>query len=123
VASVHAHAPLAAGVGFRKPHLSWRVPHRFYTLYENATIDVAKVQTIGEGVPVLAYEMNGEMGQIYKKDGKKYQESPDGPPLPTELQRALRHGYCESLGATPAPTLATNTLSRRCSRPGGTCGA
>lgn len=86
-------APFYIGVGFRKPHLQWRVPHRFYELYENVTIDVAKVQEIGEGVPVLAYEMNGEMGQVYTKDGKKYQESPHGPSLPTELQQALRHGY------------------------------
>jgi hypothetical protein len=76
--------------------VSWRVPSQFYKNYENTTIDVAEMQTIGKDVPVLAFEMNGELGQVYKKGGKTFQESPNGTSLPTDLQRALRHGYCES---------------------------
>eukprot|EP00039_Didymoeca_costata_P004773 m.76012 g.76012 ORF g.76012 m.76012 type:complete len:564 (-) comp12538_c0_seq2:173-1864(-) len=85
------------GVGFRRPHLAWRMPKRFWDMYEGKTIDVAKMQTIGNNITVLAYEMNGEMGQIYKKAGKSYQESPQGPSLPTDLQRALRRGYYASV--------------------------
>lgn len=85
-----------AGVGFRRPHLGWRAPRRFYHLYNSSTLDLAKVQTIGEDVPVLAYEMNS-LNNLYRKGNETttHQESPHGPPLPVELQQAFRHGYCE----------------------------
>ncbi len=83
-------------VGFRRPHLEWLVPQQFWDMYAEQAdkLSLAKHQTIGENITTLAYEMNGGMGQNYTTpEGKKYQESPDGPPLPEDLQRTLRRGY------------------------------
>ena len=70
------------GVGFRRPHLAWRQPRQFYALYANANLSVAKHMTIGTNITTLAYERNGEMGQLYTdaRTGKKYTESYDGKP-------------------------------------------
>jgi len=104
--------------GLRKPHLAWRVPHKFWAQYEGKTISLAKHMTIGENITVLAYEMNGEMSQVYTKKklsstagsrsedlhqlfvdddlndvgGSTWRESPGGPPIPNDLQVALKRG-------------------------------
>lgn len=51
-------------VGFRKPHLEWRTPQKFWDLYDGAGIALAKHQTIGTNITHLAFEMNGGMGQV-----------------------------------------------------------
>lgn len=88
--------------GIRRPHLSWRTPRRFWEQYENVTIELAKRQTIGANVTLLAYEMNGEMGQVYRKSGAPttWRESPNGPPIPAELQRSLKRGYYAAVSFT-----------------------
>ena len=57
--------PFFLAAGLRRPHLQWRSPHRFWRQYEHAEISVARHQTIGHNITTLAYEMNGEMGQVY----------------------------------------------------------
>lgn len=88
----------------------------FTFLDKETPIALAGNQTIGTNITHLAFEMNGGMGelvfgaempntlldtrfstvigQIYTGG---YQESPDGPPLPVELQRELRRGYYASV--------------------------
>lgn len=87
--------PFFIAAGIRRPHLDWRAPSQFWEQYEGETIDVAKHQTIGENITILAYERNGEMGQTYSFSGstQHYRESADGPPIPEALQRQLRRGY------------------------------
>eukprot|EP00039_Didymoeca_costata_P020866 m.342679 g.342679 ORF g.342679 m.342679 type:complete len:552 (-) comp21706_c0_seq1:1-1656(-) len=80
------------GVGFRRPHLAWRIPRKFWTMYENKTIDVAKHETIGANITVLAYETNS-LNRFTTSNGTDYHESPHGPAYPQDLQRGLRRGY------------------------------
>ena len=55
---------------------------------------MAKAQILGDGVPELAFEMNGPMSQIWvDPQGKRHRESPDGPPLPASLQASIRRSY------------------------------
>jgi iduronate 2-sulfatase len=90
-------APFFIAAGFRKPHVPWRVPHRFWDAYEGAAIKLAEVQTLGRGVPVLAYEMNGPLQTTFvDPQGKPHRESPSTP-LPASLQVALRRGYYASV--------------------------
>ena len=92
--AVSQKAPFFVAAGFRKPHIPWRVPHRFWDLYEGEAIEVAKAQILGEAVPELAFEMNGPMSQIWvDPQGKRHRESPDGPPLPASLQAIIRRSY------------------------------
>ena len=91
-------------VGFRRPHLAWRTPRRFWDQYSDVadTLSLARTQTIGKNITDIAFETNGPMGQVYTKaspDGtiQKFQISPHGPPLPTTLQRSLRRGYYASV--------------------------
>jgi iduronate 2-sulfatase len=87
-------APFFIGTGLRKPHIPWRVPHRFWDAYRGESIKLAKVQSLGEGVPELAYEMNGPMSQIWVDPrGGRHRESSYGPPLPASLQASIRRGY------------------------------
>lgn len=87
--------PFFIGAGIRRPHLDWRVPRRFWDLYANVDVELAKHQSlIGANVTDLAYELNGEMGAVFTSqgDGSKHREGPDSP-LPTDLQRQARRGY------------------------------
>lgn len=68
------------------------MPKRFYELYNNITIDVAKHQTISENTTVLAFERNGGMSANYLKNGSNYTIGPHQS-LPEDLQRTLRRGY------------------------------
>ena len=67
--AVAARQPFFVAAGIRKPHLDWRVPGRFHELYLSPTtpISVAKHQTIGRNITRLAFELNGAMGQIFRR--------------------------------------------------------
>ena len=87
---------LAAGI--RRPHLDWRTPKRFWDMYKDVKVGLAKHQTIGVNVPTLAFQMNGELGNTFTRpsDNMTFRESPvqaGGSPLPSDLQRQLRRGY------------------------------
>lgn len=85
--------------GFIRPHLDWRVPARFWNMYHPKDIELAKHQTIGTNVTKLEFERNSRIGAArHTKDGKSFfRISPDGPPLPDELQRLLRRAYYASV--------------------------
>lgn len=84
-------------VGFRRPHVDWRVPYRFWDMYEGETIDVAKHQTIGRNVTILEYEGNSEIQEVnFTKGGQRFSAGPQTP-LPAELQRSLRRAYYASV--------------------------
>lgn len=72
----------------------------FWKAFDGVEIPVAKHQVIGKNVSSIAFEMNGAMGMVYNKDNKKYQISPDGPPLPEDLQAELRRGYYAAVAFT-----------------------
>jgi arylsulfatase A-like enzyme len=106
----HAHAKISSlrsnysnffiGVGFRRPHLDWRMPRRFWEMYnngtgaDNRTISVAKHQSMsGSNTTLLAYERNGPLSAAFTQDGKHFTTEGPNTPLPRELQAVLRRGY------------------------------
>ena len=67
-AMAHAVAqarPFFVATGLRRPHLAWRQPRKFWEMYNNKEISLAKHQEMGEDVPLLAFEMNGPAGQLF----------------------------------------------------------
>ena len=78
-------------VGFRKPHIVWRVPQRFYDMYKGKSLDLAKHQTLGKNTTTLAFEMNAFAGNTFP-NGTLYTYGPNTP-LPEEYQEELRRGY------------------------------
>eukprot|EP01050_Picozoa_sp_SAG11_P013774 SAG11_NODE_1633_length_4542_cov_4.532298_3_plen_385_part_00 len=82
--------------GFRKPHADWRVPRRFWELYEGVDIPLAKHQTIGKNITELEFERNDDLvwPWLEKSTGRMYvAPAGGGTGLPGDLQRTLRRGY------------------------------
>eukprot|EP01051_Picozoa_sp_SAG22_P022066 SAG22_NODE_5139_length_1078_cov_5.111338_1_plen_182_part_00 len=84
--------PFAFFVGFRRPHAPWRMPWRFWELYNSSNISIAApgAQTIGKNVTTLAYAQNG-----FASGRNGWGNAVWGPeqPLPEDLQRHIRRSY------------------------------
>ena len=84
--------PFAFFVGFRRPHAPWRMPSRFYNLYNESSLSIAApgAQTIGDNVPTLAYAQNG-----FASGRNGWDNAVWGPqrPLSHHLQRHIRRSY------------------------------
>ena len=77
--------PFFLAVGFRKPHLPFAAPARYWRLYERALFEPPARQTPPEGAPEFAPTTWGEL--------RRYSDVPDVGPLSVEQQRELIHGY------------------------------
>lgn len=77
--------PFFLAVGFRKPHLPFCAPQRYWDLYEREGFSLADITGLPEGAPEFAFQDSWEL-----RGG--YTGIPDGP-LPAALQRELIHGY------------------------------
>lgn len=82
-------APFFMTIGFRKPHLPFVAPRKYWDLYKREEIEVAQFQKRAEGSPSFAYHSNGEL--------RTYSDIPQdiksGGLLNEEKQRELIHGY------------------------------
>ena len=84
------------GIGFRRPHLNWRVPYRFWQMYNETDIAPAKHQTLGDNITAMAYEYGGNpiaKTKFTKGNGQPSYTMGPNSPLPTEVQVLLRRGY------------------------------
>lgn len=90
-----ADQPFFLGVGYKKPHLPFTVPSRFFDLYERESFGLEAWQTAPEGSDASFILMgNNEMRSYVPSpgpDGKVEEYSPDG--MTEEQQRELIHGY------------------------------
>jgi len=80
--------PFFLGVGFRKPHLPFCAPKKFWDMYNRDEIDLAGNPFFPKGV--TKYTMNG-MGEL-----EGYADTPDRIKeggLPEKIARRLIHGY------------------------------
>ncbi len=77
--------PFFLAVGFRKPHLPFSAPKRYWDLYERDAISAPEHAQKPVGIPDFAWHSSKEL--------RGYSDIPDKGPIPDDLVRRLRHGY------------------------------
>lgn len=78
--------PFFLAVGFKKPHLPFTAPKKYWDMYNRDEIKVNPVQKASEGAPVFAYQDSWEL--------RNYGGVPEkGEPISEEQQKELIHGY------------------------------
>lgn len=77
--------PFFLAVGFRKPHLPFSAPKRYWDLYERHALSAPENAQKPSGIPDFAWHNSKEL--------RGYADIPDDGPLADELIRQLRHGY------------------------------
>ncbi len=81
--------PFVLMVGFKKPHLPFVAPERYWQLYDHKKIPLARFQRHAKGSPQIAYHNSPEL--------RSYSDIPEAfnemDVLDTEKQRELIHGY------------------------------
>ncbi len=100
-------------VGFKKPHLPFNAPAKYWDLYDRDSFELATVTAAPEGAPDYAPQPGWELRSNY--------DVVDEGPIPEAKQRELIHGYYaatsyidaqvgELLDTLEAEGLAENTL-------------
>ncbi len=79
--------PFFLSVGFKKPHLPFVAPKKYWDLYERNEIDLERYQKMPDGAPKLHFQDSWEL-----KNGT-YAGYRPGQPITEEQQRELIHGY------------------------------
>jgi len=78
--------PFFIAVGFKKPHLPFIAPKKYWDMYDESKMPVAKFQKPAAGVdPSHNYHDSPEL--------RGYGGIPKTGPIPEDLQRKLLHGY------------------------------
>ena len=82
--------PWFIAAGFRRPHLPWKFPQRFWDMYNNVTIPTVLHRNRPKSSPDLAYKNKDLVWQ-----NKKYLPMPD--PFPVDMQQLARQAYMASV--------------------------
>jgi iduronate 2-sulfatase len=77
--------PFFLTLGYRKPHLPFVAPKKYWDLFDREKIDVAEITELPKGAPEYAGHTWGEL--------KNYSDIGKNEILSTERQRELIHGY------------------------------
>jgi len=83
--AVQAGKPFMMITGFRKPHLPWCAPKKYWDLYEREEMPIADNRYFPKGAPEIALKKYGELFG--------YADIPNDTPLTEELIRQCVHGY------------------------------
>lgn len=94
-----SNTPFFLAVGFRKPHLPFVAPKKYWDLYDRSKIELAKWQKPSVEGPQIAYHTSGELRGFADIDPLD-----DGSllKLSDEKQRELIHGYYACISYTDA---------------------
>lgn len=85
--------PFFLAVGFKRPHLPFSAPKKYWNLYGRDRIPLAAFQERGSNIGRLAFKGPGEISK-YPMDGRFYTTDNNGQlNLDVEFQRELVHGY------------------------------
>ena len=85
--------PFFLAVGFKRPHLPFSAPQKYWNLYGRDRIPLAAFQQRGSNIGRLAFKGPGEISK-YPMDDRFYTTDNNGQlNLDTEFQRELVHGY------------------------------
>ena len=76
--------PFFLAIGFKKPHLPFNAPKKYWDLYDRKQFDLAAFGDMPEGAPEFHYQPGWEL--------RNYAVPKKGT-LPEDLQRELIHGY------------------------------
>jgi len=77
--------PFFLALGFRRPHLPFVAPEKYWKLYDGAKLEPAAFQKRALGSPDCAYHDSFEL--------RHYSDIPPTGPIPPEKQRELVRGY------------------------------
>ena len=89
-----ADKPFFLAVGFRKPHLPFSAPKRYWDLHDPAEIGAPEHPQRPQGIPDFAWHRSVEL--------RGHRDVPDEGPLSDDLVRRLRHGYYACVSYTDA---------------------
>ncbi|SNR78014.1 Arylsulfatase A [Lutibacter agarilyticus] len=81
--------PFFLGIGFRKPHLAFVAPKKYWDLYKREDIKLSEPQKLSKGTPDIAYHSFGELRGYSDIDNN----FGVGDVFPEAKQRELIHGY------------------------------
>ena len=85
--------PFFLAVGFKRPHLPFVAPRKYWELYDESKIQLAAYQKKSKNPVAVGYHKAGEM-QSYKTPEITYKLNNEGLlELDKELQKKLIHGY------------------------------
>ena len=87
--------PFFLAVGFRKPHLPWVSPKKYWDMYDPAKIDLAPNQFLPIDAPDYAVLPND--GEV-----RAYKGIPPSGPIPPEIQHKLKQAYFAGTSYTDA---------------------
>ncbi|MAR98326.1 MAG: hypothetical protein CMP80_04230 [Formosa sp.] len=91
-----ASKPFFLAVGFKRPHLPFTAPKKYWDLYDASKIEISKYQQDSKNGPSIAYHSSGEL-RSYITPEISYNISKDNRVvLSEELQKKLIQGYYAS---------------------------
>ena len=84
--------PWLVAAGFRRPHVPWMMPQRFWDMYSSADIPTVLHRSRPVDSPDIAFH---NQGIFLNSNGTKYLPMPDS--FPVEIQQEARHAYMASV--------------------------
>lgn len=91
--NVNSEKPFFMAVGFKKPHLPFVAPQKYWDLYDRSQIQLAKWQQKSIDGPDIAYHNSGELRSFNDITPLTSTKKSDLLQLSEDKQRELIHGY------------------------------